>query len=76
LVGRRHLFLLLTTTASKKSNETEEVKIEVASVVGVDVEMDSIEVEVDSEVMGDIVDEVGVVMELPVEVAVQMNPNF
>ena len=76
LVYRRHLSLLLTTMASKKSNETEEVKVEVVSVVGVDVAMDSIEVEVDSGVMEDIVDEVGVVMGLPVEVAVQMNPNI
>jgi hypothetical protein len=70
--------------ASKKSNETEEVKIEVPSVVIVDVAMGSIEVEVDSvmegivdEVTESIVDEVGVVaMEPPEEVAVQMNPNI
>jgi hypothetical protein len=63
--------------ASKKSNETEEVKIEVPSVVIVDVAMGSIEVEVDSEVMEDIAGEVGVVvMGPPEEVAVQMNPNI
>jgi hypothetical protein len=48
--------------ASKKSNETEVVKIEVPSVVIVDVAMGSIEVEAGSEVMEDIVDEVGVVV--------------
>jgi hypothetical protein len=63
--------------ASKKSNETEEVKIEVPSVEIVDVAMGSIEVEVDSEVMEDIADEVGVVvMGHPEEVAVQTNPNI
>jgi hypothetical protein len=78
LVYRRHLSLLLTTMmASKKSNETEVVKIEVPSVVIVDVVMGSIEVEAGSEVMEDIVDEVGVVvMGPPEEVAVQMNPNI
>jgi hypothetical protein len=63
LVYRRHLSLLPTTTmASKKSNETEVAKIEVPSVVIVDVAMGSIEVEAGSEVMEDIVDEVGVVV--------------
>jgi hypothetical protein len=63
--------------ASKKFNETEEVKIEVPSVVIVDVATGSIEVEVDSEVMEGIVDEVGVVvMGPPEEAAVQMNPNI
>ena len=63
--------------ASKKSNETEVVKIEVPSVVIVDVAMGSIEVEAGSEVMEDTVDEVGVVVMGPLEeVAVQMNPNI
>jgi hypothetical protein len=48
--------------ASKKSNETEVAKIEVPSVVIVDVATGSIEVEAGSEVMEDIVDEVGVVV--------------
>jgi hypothetical protein len=63
--------------ASRKSNETEEVKIGVPSVAIVDVAMGSIEVEVDSEVMEDIADEAGVVvMGPPEEVAAQMNPNI